>query len=164
MSLELNSLTNSQVTEYFQRSYRAVDGLWFMKVEEKYGFEAALGIDKEVWKVLPKIQARMIKSILKKCDSETTFLNSLKVKLSLEGFKFEVKQSEKGFRIIVSDCPWHTLMVKSGREELSRLVGTTICNIEYSVWISEFDKKLQFIFSKQKCHGSKQCVLNFKDS
>ena len=164
MSLELNSLTNSQVTEYFQRSYRAVDGLWFMKVEEKYGFKTALDIDKEVWKVLPKIQARMIKSMLGKGNGEIAILESLKAKLSLEGFKFETEQDETGFRIIISDCPWHNLMVKSGREKLSQLVGTSICNVEYSVWISEFDERLQFTFGKQKCHGSKQCVLYFKNS
>jgi len=51
-------LTDKQIVEYFKRSYTAVDGLWFMKVEEIYGFDTALDIDEEVWKVMPKIQAR----------------------------------------------------------------------------------------------------------
>jgi hypothetical protein len=156
------SLTDRQVAEYFHRSYKAVDGLWFMKVEEKHGFNVALEVDEEVWKVMPKIQARMIKSMLEKGGGEVTFLESLKVKLSLEGFKFKVERDSTGFRIIISDCPWHNLMVKSGRAELSRLVGTTICRIEYSVWISEFGEKLQFTFRTQKCHGSEQCILEFQ--
>ncbi len=58
-------LTDEQKTEYFRRSYTAVDGLWFMMVEEKYGFEATLKLDEAVWKVLPKIQARTIKAMMK---------------------------------------------------------------------------------------------------
>ncbi len=52
----MKHLTDQQAAEYFHRSFTAVDGLWFMKVEEKHGFDAALEIDNEVWKVLPKIQ------------------------------------------------------------------------------------------------------------
>ena len=49
-------LSSKQVADYFNRSYKAVDGLWFLKVEEKYGFDTALELDNEVWKILPKIQ------------------------------------------------------------------------------------------------------------
>ena len=56
-------LSNRQIAEYFHRSYTAVDGLWFMKVEEKYGFDVALDIDNEVWKVFAKMQARLLKSL-----------------------------------------------------------------------------------------------------
>jgi hypothetical protein len=56
-------LTPEQIAEYYHRSYTVVDGLWFMKIEEKYGFDAALDIDKEVWKVFPKMQARLLKSL-----------------------------------------------------------------------------------------------------
>ena len=44
-----------QVVEYLRRSYQAVDGLWFMKVEEALGFEAALEADRRVWEILAKI-------------------------------------------------------------------------------------------------------------
>ena len=160
----MDSLTDSQVAEYFHRSYKAADGLWFMKVEEKHGFNAALEVDKEVWKVMPKIQARMIKSMLEKGGGNVTLLESLNTKLSLEGFNFKVEQDEKGFRIRIHDCPWHNLMVKSGREKLSGQVGTTICNVDYSVWASEFDEKTQFTFQTQICKGSEHCILDFKTS
>jgi hypothetical protein len=52
-------LTDRQIADYFHRSYTAVDGLWFMKVEAACGFDTALDIDTGVWKVMPKIQARM---------------------------------------------------------------------------------------------------------
>jgi hypothetical protein len=155
-------LSNEQVAEYFHRSYQAVDGLWFMKVEEKYGFDIALNIDKEVWKVMPKIQARMIKSMLKIDAGEAALRKSLETKLALEGFKFKVEQGENGFKLRVSDCPWHNLIVKSEREKFSEKVGTAICGVEYSVWASEFDENVQFRLSAQKCKGSETCVLEFK--
>ena len=40
--------------EYFKKSYFAVDGLWFLIVEEENSFEYALELDKKVWKVLAK--------------------------------------------------------------------------------------------------------------
>jgi hypothetical protein len=154
----MGHLTNRQIIEFFHRSYKAADGLWFMKIEEKYGFDEALAIDKEVWKVMPKIQARMIKAML----GNVTLLESLTAKLSMEGFKFKVEQKENGFQIQISDCPWHNLMVKSGREKYSEKVETAICNVEYSVWASEFDEKTQFTLHTQKCKGSEHCLLDFK--
>jgi hypothetical protein len=95
---KLEHLTNKQIIEYFHRSYKAADGLWFMKVEEKHGFNAALEIDKEIWKVMPKIQARMITSMLGMSAGEVSLLESLKVKLSLEGFKFKVEKKRIVFK------------------------------------------------------------------
>ena len=57
-------LTDKETAEYLYRCYTAVDGLWFVKVEEKYGFDSALDIDKEVWKIMPKIQSRFLKNSL----------------------------------------------------------------------------------------------------
>ena len=155
------ALSDEQVEEYFHRSYQAADGLWFMKVEEKYGFDIALQIDKEVWKVMPKIQARMIKSMLKIDMGETALRKSLETKLTLEGFKFRVEQGENGFRINISDCPWKNLIAKSRREKISEKVGTAICGVEYSVWASEFDENMQFRLSAQKCKDSEHCILEF---
>jgi hypothetical protein len=161
---KLKKLTNRQIIEFFSRSYKASDGLWFMKVEEKYGFNATLEIDEEVWKIMPKIQARMIKAMLRKNNNEVTLLKGLTTKLILEGFKFKVEQKETGFQIQISDCPWHNIMVKSGREKYSSKIGTAICNIEYSVWTSEFDENTQFTLHTQKCKGSKYCELIFSKS
>lgn len=56
-------LNRKQLKEYLQNSYAKVDGLWFLKTEEQFGFEKALESDLEVWKIMPKIQARYLKSV-----------------------------------------------------------------------------------------------------
>lgn len=155
-------LSSKQVAEYFNRSYKAVDGLWFLKVEEKFGFDKALELDNEVWKIMPKIQVRLLKTFFDLENIKLNLLDSVITKLDLEGFKFTTKKSEKGFRITITDCPWYNLMIKSGRENLAKLVGKTICNTEYQIWVSEFGKENKFELVSQKCDKSKYCILDFK--
>jgi Family of unknown function (DUF6125)/L-2-amino-thiazoline-4-carboxylic acid hydrolase len=159
-------LTPEQIAEYFHRSYTTVDGLWFMKVEGKYGFEAALDLDNEVWKVFPKMQARLLKSLGKTGDGIEALFACLTTKLTLEGFKFKAEKigNRGDFKITINECPWHNLMIKSGREKLSGEVGTLICNIEYSVWASEFAPNIRFELEQQICRGSQSCILQFRPS
>ena len=158
-------LTPEQIAEYFQRSYTTVDGLWFMKVEGKYGFEAALDIDNEVWKIFPKIQARTLKSLCNLGNGIDALFECLTTKLTLEGFKFNAEKIDnRSFKITINECPWHNLTIKSGREKLSGKVGTLVCNTEYSVWASEFGENIRFELKDQICQGSQSCILQFKPS
>ena len=59
-----SGLTPAQIEDYLYRSYTRADGLWFVLTEEKYGFDAALALNEAVWKVLPKIQARLLQEHL----------------------------------------------------------------------------------------------------
>jgi len=154
-------LTQKQIAEYFHRSYSAVDGLWFMKIEEKYGFDVALDIDNEVWKVFPKIQARLLKSMGKLGNGIDALFEALTTRLKLEGFAFDTEKKENGFRIIIDECPWHNLMIKSKREALSGKVGTLICNTENRAWAAEFGENIKFELKDQICTGSKYCILKF---
>ena len=159
-------LSDRQIAEFWHRSYTSVDGLWFIKVEEKYGFDATLDIDDEVWDVLPKIQARMLKSMVGVDKGIDALFECLTTKLSLEGFTFKAEKAGDGggFKIVISKCPWHDLMVKSGREELSGKVGALICNTENSVWASEFGDDILFEPGNQICKGSASCILKFSSS
>lgn len=46
------------------RNLWAVDGLYFLGIEERFGTEAATEIDRAVWKVMGKIEARRLKQFL----------------------------------------------------------------------------------------------------
>ena len=159
-------LTDKQTAEYYKRSYTAVDGLWFMKVEAIYGFDAALDIDDEVWKVMPKIQARKLKSMGCSTDGLDGLQQCLTTKLTLDGFAFETEQSGdmKSFTITLSECPWHEMMIRSGREHLSGPVGTRICTTEYQAWAAEFGDVISFELGDQICEGFKSCTLMFRIS
>ena len=156
-------LTEKQIAHYFHRIFSAVDGLWFMKLEERYGFDTALEIDTEVWKILPKIQARTLRSIAGTGEGIAGLREAIETKLTLEDYGFDIVPLEdsKGFTVQISECPWHDLMVKSGREHLSEKVGRVICNTEFKVWASEFDETVQFELKQQLCSGKELCILQF---
>jgi hypothetical protein len=164
VEIEMLKLSDKQIAEYYKRSYTAVDGLWFMKVEEIYGFDTALDMDDEVWKVMPKIQARKLRSMKDVTDGLEALRECLTKKLTLDGFAFDTEQGDDGrlLKITLSDCPWHNIMIKSGREHLSGKVGTRICNTEYQVWASEFGDDIEFELKDQICSGQKCCGLVFK--
>ncbi len=156
----MKELTDKQIAAYFHRSYAAADGLWFMKVEEKCGFDTALEIDDQVWKVLPKIQARMLKSMLLLDEGMNGLAEGIEARLALEGFEFEAEKDCCSLKVFIKRCPWHELMVKSGREHLSEKVSSLICREENSVWASEFGDII-FELDEQICRGSNRCVLRF---
>ena len=156
-------LTDKQIAEYFHRSYTAVDGLWCMKVEEKYGFDIALDIDDEVWKVFPKMQARKLKEFAKLGDGIEALFECLKTKLALDGqeFKAEWNSDGSGFRVVIVRCSGHDIMIRSGREALSPKVGRRICTTEYSVWASEFGDNIRFEQECRICEGAETCIVQF---
>ncbi len=157
-------LTDREIANFYRRSFAAVDGLWFLKLEEKYGFESALEIDNEVWKVLPKIQARHLKDKMKIKEGLAALTEALTTKLALDGFAFRTEIESEGqiSRIIIEKCPWHETMVSSGRVSLSGKVGATVCPTEYSVWAAEFGDKVVFVLKGQLCSGAKSCLLEFR--
>ena len=160
------TLTDAQKAAFFQRSYTTVDGLWFIKLEELCGFEKALDIDTEVWKVLPKIQARFMKSILGHDAGIDALQECLTARLDIEGFEFETQlfSDGKGFELILRRCPWFDLMKKAAREHLAGKVGTRICSTEYAVWASEFGKSITFSMPEQLCANHPCCRFVFKDN
>jgi hypothetical protein len=155
-------LSKKDAVEYLHRCYTSVDGLWFVKVEEKYGFDTALDIDEEVWKIVPKIQARFLKKKLKKDRGLDALLECFSAKLKLDGFKFKMEKTGSKLKIIISSCPWHNIMIKSNRPRLSERIGSRICNTEYSVWAQEFGDDIKFSLEDKICRGSSSCILTFK--
>jgi hypothetical protein len=161
----MTDLTDKQKAEYFRRSYTAVDGLWFMKLEEKHGFEEALQLDEAVWEVLPKIQARTIKAMMNLDYGLDSLQVAIAARLDLEGFGFELKRHDDRFLVIIHRCPWHDLMIKSGREKISKRVSDLICWVENSMWAKEFAndgaENIRFEQEDRICQGAKRCRLKF---
>jgi len=154
-------LSDRQISEYFHRSYTAVDGLWFMKIEEECGFEFALRLDTEVWKVMPKIQARKLKELGGLGNGIRPLEECLTTKLALEGFSFQAQRMKDCFRVVIGRCPWHDIRVRSGRESVSQRVGDVICGAEYAAWAAEFGKDIVFEQKDRICKGDMSCVFRF---
>jgi hypothetical protein len=156
-------LDDKQKIQYLKLSYSDVDGLWFMKTEEQYGFKQALNIDNEVWKVMPKIQARFLKSIYGLDKGIEALQRCFTEKLLMDGCEFQAETDKQKYclRITILKCHWYDLIFKSGRDSVAQDVGNLICNTEYSGWAHEFGENIAFEFGSQICCGSKSCVLLF---
>lgn len=139
--------------EYFKKSYFAVDGLWFLMIEEDSSFEHALELDKKVWRIMAKIQARTAKELGK------SFFDSLKLKWESEGYTFHLEQ----FNVIIDTCPWWDIMKKSGRESRAGRVGAAVCSIVYNEWTREFKAPYTVKFESHMCQGDKNCSLLFQE-
>ena len=157
-------LDETQRAEYLHRCYTAVDGLWFVKVQEQFGFDKALEIDEAVWRILAKIQARKMKELAGLPDGLEGLFDGFTEKLRIDGFVFEAEKDGdgKGFRLRINICPWFEILRKSGREELSATIGDRVGVAEYGTWAKEFGKGISFKLERQQCKGDEICIFVFR--
>lgn len=157
-------LDDAQKNRFYRRSYLAVDGLWFMKLEEKHGFEAALTTDIEVWKVMPRVQARLFRAMGGAESGMEALEDAVTAKLTLDGNVFDAYRLEsgEGFEVKVSECPWHDLRAKSGRQNISGMVGDSICHTVFSVLTAQFDDTAGFEQLQKICSGADCCLFRFQ--
>jgi hypothetical protein len=156
-------LTDKQKIDYLLRGFTAVDGLWCMKVEDRYGFDTALEIDDDVWKILPKILARKMKELKKAGNGIDALCDCFSERMKIEGMSYKIEKKPGAFDLIIDECPWVDVMRKSSRGHLASSVGSTICPSDYSGWANEFGCKFHLDSKERICNGSKVCVLHFSD-
>ncbi len=92
----------------------AIDGLWFLELEKRFGFEKALEIDLEVWKsygvVLLKRIARMNNVALDPgkimpFEDVLFFIGALS---RIDGTEYSARIAEDGWpEFRVDRCPWY---------------------------------------------------------
>ena len=146
------------LSEYFKKCFLAVDGLWFMMLEKTDSFDKALEVDGRVWEILPKIQARKIKELLKlETATEEDLISALKFKLDAEDFVSELLRKDSQINIIIKKCPWLILLKKSNREHLAERISDVICSVEYGVFAREFMEDMDFEVISRQCSGDKVC-------
>ena len=73
------------------RDMWAVDGLYYLGIEEKFGTEAATEIDRKVWEVMGKIEARKIKKLFNINGND---IKSLMKALSYSGWAMDLEDKE----------------------------------------------------------------------
>jgi len=176
----MKELSDKDIIEYLYNCYAKVDGLWFVKTEEEYGFDKALALDAEVWKVMPKIQARFLKGKFLEKNAETPaekhkkahekstkdpvelFIKAIKIKMALDRFKFKILKKPGIINVEITECPWHNILIKSGRESLSGRIGSVICTTEYPAFAGEFIPGVVLELDSRICNKDKNCIFNFE--
>ena len=154
--------SDRQLVDFLRRSYHAVDGLWFLKAEERGGFEEALELDRAVWAVLAKIQARKARELTGRAGNAPEDLGEcFALKLTADGHEFAVDVSGEGVRFAIRGCPWLELLRRSGRLCIAQQVAEAICLSEGGAWCAEFGEGYEFEMPEMACCGGESCVMRF---
>ncbi len=150
------------LAEFLQRSYTAVDGLWCVKLEETQGFDAALELDRQVWEIMAKIQARKARELLGITgDSPAELARCFGLKLRADGHDYDLSLDEETVRMSVRHCAWLEAMERSGREELAAHIGNIVCVAEGQMWAREFGGRYVFSLPRRRCCGDASCEFVF---
>jgi len=153
---------DATLVEMLRRSYLACDGLWFVKVEQACGLAEAFDLDYEVWEVIPKIQARKARELLRVNDNAPDDLaHCFSLKLTADGHTFDLDTDPGGVRVTIHNCPWLALLENSERRHLAARVAQTICPTEGRVWCAEFGAEYTFDMPQMACSGAAHCEMRF---
>ncbi len=103
--------------------FQLLDGLWFIELEKQFGFDRALELDKEVWKVFAQKEAQRLvkflteKGTIKESDGPITILEkALPVSIFNKTLKFRIETNGKDvLQFIVTECKTLAGMKKIGR-------------------------------------------------
>ena len=126
-------------------------------------FDKALEVDGRVWEILPKIQARKIKELLKlETATEEDLISALKFKLDAEDFVSEILKKNSQINITIKKCPWLALLKKSHREHLAERISDVICSVEYGVFAGEFMEDMDFEVISRRCSGNEVCLFTLE--
>jgi len=113
------------------RDMWTVDGLYFLGIEEEYGTEVATEIDRKVWEVMGKIEARRLKELF---EITGTDIPALMQAFCLAGWSLDLEEKE--------------IIVEKDRA-IIRNIGCRVQNARRKKGLSEFGcKPVRFGFLK----------------
>lgn len=101
------------------RNLWAVDGLYFLGIEEAYGTEKATQIDQHVWEIMGKLEARKLREFL---DIKGTDIASLMTMLSYSSWALDLEDKEiivEKHRALIRnvDCRVQNTRINKGLKE-----------------------------------------------
>ncbi len=113
-------LTPDELDELLEKAFTALDGLWFLGIEEAAGFEKAMEIDIKVWARLAETIARRLKKMWR-IDTPTheQALRMLDIIYALGHLQVETAPEAPGrYLADTPSCPWWENLKRAGREKL----------------------------------------------
>ena len=150
-----------KLIQYLRRSYTAVDGLWFVMIEDDHGLDMALDFDEKVWKVMGKIQAREAGRLAGRTGEPLRDLrHALALKFQAEDYEHQVDETDDGFVFRITRCPWYEILKRADREHLAPVLSQRICVNEYQAWAKEFSCHIKI--EKGPCIGAPECLLRIQ--
>ena len=137
-----SGLSREDLMEVASRTYYTIDGLWFLAVEDAFGFETAFTMNQTVWQQAGPI---MGKRLLKYIDTEGK--QPLRVLMELlfadplmqvhKPVVTELTASKAVFRCL--ECPIQSARLREGRGVYNGIPG---CSILYNAYAGTVDEHI----------------------
>ncbi len=145
----------------------AIDGLWFMAVERKLGFEKALELDLEVWNAYGLIMLkRLVRMLGMELDSgnppDLATVNFLLETLCrVDGTECSWEIADESTSLFsVHRCSWWDNLCSAGRENLvpCEMIDNTI----FANWLKAVDPSITLEITKSLPRGDQVCTWVLK--
>lgn len=148
-------LQGEDLVRWLREAYFAVDGLWFLTLEERLGLEAALEVDVEVWRRFAKVMARrVVKRLNIDASRVEGIVESLQPFFDWEGWEVDVSPHQG--LVKVRRCPWWDYLQRVGRSSVIKYVCPKVCEGIFSSWAAAVNPKarLKFTYTPPSCEAS----------
>ncbi len=130
-----SSISGDDLREIAARTYYTIDGLWFLTVEEKYGFDVAFEMNQAVWrKASPIIGKRLLKYL----DTEGKPPLQLLVELLFTDPLMYVHKPAvielTAARVVLrcTECPIQVARIRDGKGVYNGIPGCTLLFQSYA--------------------------------
>jgi hypothetical protein len=127
----------------FAKNWLAHDGCWFLAIEEKYGMEMAIDMDREAWRKFSAVEAKRVKQFLQL--GEYSGIEGLKKALafrlyaSLNEDRVDIV-NDNTVRYYVKTCRVQEARRRKGMPDFPcKSVGI----VEYSVFAKDIDNRFE---------------------
>jgi hypothetical protein len=144
LSKFLESLSKQELLkciDILSKNLLTLDGYWFLGVEDRYGQEVAIKIDKEAWERYAVSEARRVKSCLNITEGTLDDMEKAVQLVSIAPVSaYEVVRRQKSVVLTVRNCRPQTARIRSGRGEFPcKPVGLA----HLSAFASEINQKFK---------------------
>ena len=141
----------------------ALDGLWFLAVESRMGFEAALEMDLEVWKAYGSVLLkRVARALGMELDPSSppdmrAVCELLAAACQVDGTGCHFEMGAEGECVFtVHRCPWWENLRASGRE--GRVDCELVDNTVFREWLLRLDPSIEMEITRSMPRGDDRCV------
>lgn len=160
-------LSHQQMDALRTGAITAIDGLWFMAVEGKLGFDAALELDMEVWKGYGSIMLkRVAKAMGVKLDPVNppdlgTLCSMMEVLCDIDGTECRTTVADADNAVLtVPRCSWWENLNRAGRQDL--VPCEEVDNKTFIRWLETADPSLEMELTHSLPRGDDRCEWRIK--
>ncbi len=140
---DYSQIPTEKMVEVCSRSLNTIDGLWFLAIEQKYGFDAAMELDIEVWRRFSLIHGRrLVKNFAIKEDTPIrAIIKLIQADPIMTAWRPEVVTLADNKAVLrCIDCPTQTARVRDGKGVFP---GKPVCMAMYTAYAEVIDPRIK---------------------